>query len=187
MIWYSCVASGTPKYTTTCKHWMIGTEAKPPDLQTSNLHPPIWQAKRQPAHFSDLAPCKQTINPMTHHLYFFLQWLKLLDLFHTNDPLLLKKHPWHWRPAMKVWQLQSSNKFVRQSSGQSFHSPASGKGPALVIGLPAHQLRLQNNQQDRFFRESVSPWQLSGVVPIIYLESCILPPPHSVNSDKGFF
>ena len=179
MIWYSCVASGTPKYTTTCKHWMIGTEAKPPDLQTSNLHPPIWQAKRQPAHFSDLAPCKPSIQWPNGSSC----WICFIPMTH----LLLKKHPWHWRPAMKVWQLQSSNKFVRQSSGQSFHSPASGKGPALVIGLPAHHLRLQNNQQDRFFRESVSPWQLSGVVPIIYLESCILPPPHSVNSDKGFF
>lgn len=164
---------------------MIGTEAS--NLQTSrpptSTPPHLGVTKRQPAHFSDLAPCKPSIQCP--------QWLKLLDFFHTNDPLIVEETS--LRPFKTshegFFRLQSEpiNSFGLPFGPKSFHSPASGKGPALVIGLPAHHLRLQNNQQDRFFRESVSPWQLSGVVPIIYLESCILPPPHSVNSDKGFF
>ena len=155
MIWYSCVGSGTPKYTTTMQALNDRDGSlQPPDLQTSkSLTPHLGVTKGQPAHFSDLAPCNphQSNAPNGSSCWiFFIPMTHLLLKKHPSD---LEDQPWRFD------RLQSSNKFVRQSSGQSFHSPASGKGPALVIGLPAHHLRLQNNQQDRFcsgIRESVA-------------------------------
>ena len=189
MIWYSCVGSGTPKYTTTMQALNDRDGSlQPPDLQPSkSLHPPPSGCNQATTSTLLRFGSLQTIN---HHQSNAPNGSSCWICFIPMDPLIVEETS--VRPFKTshegFFRLQSEpiNSFgkVRQ---KSFHSPASGKGPALVIGLPAHHLRFKKNQQDRFFRESVSPWQLSGVVPIIYLESCILPPPHSVNSDKGFF
>lgn len=185
MIWYSCVASGTSKYTTTCKHWMIGTEAS--NLQTSrpskSLTPPhLGVTKGQPAHFSDLAPCNphQSNAPNGSSC-----WICFIPMTH----LLLKKHP---SDSLKTshegfWQVAIFQSICSAKFGPIISLPSLWQRTCFGNRATCPPFAIAKQPTGPFFREPVSPWQLSGVVPIIYLESCILPPPHSVNSDKGFF